>query len=113
MADDSEYPRKNYRLGKKEVERVNDPAAFGSQDPNDVRATLRGNMTGADKAGLNANPPTRRRRLRRRRDYIIAMVAGNLLLFLATLIAPVIGLAGLVIFDVGITWIMWFVIDDY
>ena len=101
-----------YRLKKVEVDRINELSG-GAPDPNDVHATLRGNLAAEDRAGLNATPAPARRRSRRKRDYLVAMIVGNLLLLVATVFAPVFGLAGLVIFDVGVTWIMWFVVDDY
>lgn len=102
-----------YRLKKVDVERLNEPAGHGASDPNDVHATLRGNLAAEDKARLNEIPPPHRRRSKRKRDYILTMIVGNLLLLLATVVAPVFGLAGLMIFNVGLTWIMWFVVDDY
>ena len=101
-----------YRLKKVEVDRINEPSG-GSPDPNDVHATLRGNLAAEDRAGLNAIPQPPHRRSRRKRDYLLAMIVGNLVLLVAAVFAPVFGLAGLVIFDVGVTWIMWFVVDDY
>jgi hypothetical protein len=52
----------------------------------------------------------------------LALLLGNAVFVVATLITLVfgggglvifIGGAGLVIFNVGVTWIMWFVMDDY
>ncbi|HWL14713.1 MAG TPA: hypothetical protein VNR00_03850 [Opitutus sp.] len=41
------------------------------------------------------------------------MILANLALLLGTVISPVFGAAGLVIFNVGFTWVVWGVMDDY
>ncbi len=80
---------------------------------NEVHAMLRENLARANAAGLNhvALPP--KRISRRTRDYVIALILGNALLAVATLIQPVFGAAGLIIYNLGLTWIMWFVLDGY
>ncbi|HEU5078300.1 MAG TPA: hypothetical protein VFT72_03770 [Opitutaceae bacterium] len=110
MSEDSDPPRKYYRLKPKEFERINvDPSH--SSDPNEVHKILEENLSAANNAGLNDVAPPPRRRSRRLRDYIVAMVFGNLVLLIATGIAPILGIVGLVIYNLGVTWIVWVVMD--
>ncbi|MEO5957799.1 MAG: hypothetical protein ABIZ49_04600 [Opitutaceae bacterium] len=154
MPDESDPPRKFYRLKPAEFERLNAPvpapppgdasetpgtatsatetprdvreiarlAARGAPPlgvnapanrPNDVHALLRQNLDRANAAGLNELTPKPRHKSRRKRDYILALILGNALSIIGTAIMPVFGVAGLIIFNVGLTWIMWFVIEDY
>lgn len=80
---------------------------------NEIHAVLRDNLAHANAAGLNRVDPTPRRASRRKRDYWISLLIGNLVLAGCTVIMPIYGAAGLIIFNVGLTWIMWFVMDDY
>lgn len=80
---------------------------------NEIHALLRENVRHAEAAGLHALPRPGRRRSRRRRDYVLAMIFGNLVLAGCTLVAPVFGVAGLIIYNVGLTWVVWAVMDDY
>lgn len=113
MADDSDPQRKLYGFKPKEFERANPGAGSASQDPNDVRAVLRENLERANAAGLNDVVFATPRRSKRKRDYIFAMIAGNMALAICTVISPLFGGAGLVIYNVGITWVVWGVMDDY
>lgn len=80
--------------------------------PNEVHAILRENLDRANEAGLNAvNPGPRRSR--RKRDYLVTMILANALLVAGTFIMPVFGIAGLIVFNLGYTWIVWVVMDDY
>jgi hypothetical protein len=78
----------------------------------EIHALLRENHERAHSAGLN-DVNTRPRRSRRRHDYIYTLLIGNTVLIGGTFLMPVFGGAGLVIFNVSVTWIMWFVMDDY
>lgn len=88
--------------------------------PNDVHRILRDNLSRANAAGLNqleSKPP---RKSRRQRDYWILM-AGAGAVFGTIIVrsgpqAPVpflFALAGLVVSTIGLTWVLWFVMDDY
>lgn len=79
----------------------------------EVHALLRDNLSRANAAGLNDVAPKPKRASRRKRDYIFAMIVGNFALLIGTAIQPIFGAAGLIIFNLGLTWIMWFVMDDY
>ena len=55
---------------------------------------------------------------RKRRDYLVLMVAVNLLLvlpmvFVPNLLVVVSCLAGMVLFSVAISWVMWGVMGEY
>ena len=58
-------------------------------------------------------------RSRRKRDYWFLLVAGNLLVIAMTSLSGynpasmIFCLGGLVLVSLGLTWIMWFVMDDY
>jgi hypothetical protein len=80
---------------------------------NEVHAMLRDNLARANAAGANRVAPVVKRPSRRKRDYFITLALGNAVLAVATAIMPIYGGAGLVIFNIGLTWIMWFVLDDY
>jgi hypothetical protein len=88
---------------------------------NDVHAILRDNLARANAAGLNELAPKPRRPSRRKRDYwlligtvdpllvffaISALRSGNAVLF-------VYSMAGIGFFTAAVTWVMWFVMDDY
>lgn len=87
--------------------------------PNDVHAMLQDNLARANAAGLNDVPDRPRRASRRKRDYWVSLLGGNLAIVLALLVSGfnvVSGLfafGGMVFFSAGLTWIMWFVMDDY
>ena len=89
------------------------------QDANDVHALLAVNHARADSAGLNQVARTPRRASRRKRDYWLLMVVFNAF-FGFVVFGPyrnpmtfVYGLAGIILVSLGLTWIMWFVMDDY
>ena len=56
---------------------------------------------------------------RRKRDYWLLLIGGNLAiiglvgLFQLNPVTVVFGFAGVIILTVSLTWIMWFVMDDY
>jgi hypothetical protein len=93
------------------------PLLGGSNAPanraNEVHAILRGNLDIANATGLNDVAPIPKRRSRRNRDFFVAFIAGNALLILGTLLQPVFGGAGLVLYNVGLPWVMFAVMDDY
>ncbi len=80
---------------------------------NEVHTMLRDNLARANAAGVNRVALTPQRHSRRKRDYWVAFALGNALLAVATVISPIYGAAGLIIYNLGLTWIMWFVLDDY
>jgi hypothetical protein len=90
-------------------------------EPNEVHAVLRDNLARANEAGLNEVPLRPKRPSKRRRDYILLMVGLNaVLVFLAVgffrsgnVIGFVSAMAGIGLLSASITWVMWFVMDDY
>jgi hypothetical protein len=81
-------------------------------EENEIHAVLRDNLARANAAGLNEVSP-RPRRSRRRRDYFLTLLIGNTVLVGGAFLMPVFAIAGMIIFNLGATWIMWFVMDDY
>jgi len=93
------------------------PLLDGSNAPanrdNDIHSILRANLAHANAAGLNELAPKPKRRSRRKRDYWLAMLGGNLVFIGCTLIQPIFGGAGLILYNIGLAWTMWVVMDDY
>lgn len=86
---------------------------------NDVHAMLQGNHARANAAGLNDVPERPRGPSRRKRDYWLSLVGGNLAIVVTLLVcgfnvvSGMFAFGGMVFFSAGLTWIMWFVMDDY
>ena len=89
-----------------------------ADDPNDVYAVLAQNRAVAQKHGQN-EVVFKQVRSRRKRDYWLLIVPSNLLLAILTWqgrdnpFILVCGLTGMVLVSLGITWIMWQVMNDY
>jgi len=87
---------------------------------NDIHAMLRVNHERANAAGVNDLQPKPKRRSRRKRDYWLVMVCGNTVLgVIAVRTGPgqpipfTYAIAGLAMFNFGLWWVMWQVMDDY
>ncbi len=86
---------------------------------NDVQQLLRDNLDRANAAGINNVHTPTRRPSRRKRDYWLILIPLNG--FFATVafgpsqnpMTFTYGIAGIIVATVGLTWIMWFVMDDY
>lgn len=141
MHDEPDPPRRHYQFKEREFERVNprtgeatDSAPIDINDlyrsanaqrpgvtppakpppaDNDVLAMLRENHARAEAAGLNEITPPPKRKSKRLRDYWLLMLLGNGFLIPAFPMNPVFAGAGLVLFNISVTWIMWVVMDDY
>lgn len=56
---------------------------------------------------------------RKSRDFLILVILGNLLLLAPLLIQPsnlfvaIFSVSGMLVFTIGLTWIIWFVLSDY
>lgn len=89
-----------------------------SADPNDVYAVLQQNRAIEKKAGLN-EVQIREIKYRRKRDYWLTLIGGNIFIVGAVYIIGfnvftlVYGLAGVVMFSLGLTWIMWQIMSKY
>jgi hypothetical protein len=141
MHDEPDPPRRHYQLKEREFDRVNPrageaadsapidindlyrsangtrpgmkPPAIPPPVDNDVLAILRENHARAEAAGLNAITPPPKRKSKRLRDYLVLMVAGNAYFIAGLYINPVFAGAGLVLFNISLTWIIWVVMDKY
>jgi hypothetical protein len=113
-------PRKFYSTKPREFQRVNAApgSAVGKAHAPDVHAILRQNRAAEKQAGLNPVIP-RPVRSRRRREYWQLLALGNALFGLGVWAGRnnafffVSAVSGAVIFSVGLTWIMWVVMNDY
>ncbi len=117
--NESDPPLKKYGLKPKEFERVN--AKPGTQEPSadhDVYAILQANRAREQQHHLG-EVEVKVVKSRRRRDYWTLLLLTNALLaFVAwqgrgNYIVLVSACAGIILVSVGLTWIMWFVMDDY
>jgi hypothetical protein len=143
MKEELPPPRVAYGFKPKEFERLNQPADASQGDANqpidvrdiartagftwsspggqstspkrenDVHAILRENRAREKASGEDEIRMVPRRLSRRKRDYIAGLVIGNAALVVGTVISPIFGAAGLIIFNCGFTWVVWFVMDDY
>jgi len=117
MDPDALLPKK-FDLKPREFERLNTPGPAGKGAEHDVFAILQQNRSVEKQKGLN-EVEIKETKSRRRRDYWLVLLGGNLLLGgVAVLgrsnaVVLVYDLAGFVIFNLGLTWVMWFVMDDY
>ena len=96
-------------------------AAVGKQkadDPNDVYAVLQGNRALEQKHGLDT-VEIKRVKSRRKRDFLLLIIGGNLAILGAValggfnIVSVIFGLAGVIVFSLGTTWIMWQVMSKY
>ena len=85
----------------------------------EVHALLRDNHARANAAGLNDVAPRVRRPSRRKRDYWLLLIPINAF-FAFMAFGPyrnpmtlAYGIGGMIVFTLGLTWVMWFVMDDY
>lgn len=87
-------------------------------DPNDVFVHLQQNRAGEKQAGAD-QMEIRETKSRRKRDFWLLLVGGNLAIVAGVafsgfnVISAIFGLAGLVIFSLGTSWVMWQVMDKY
>ena len=77
---------------------------------------LQDNVDRARAAGLYELAPKPKRRSRRTRDYWTMLVVVNALFVGSVIWRPgviVFAGAGIILFTVGLTWVVWVVMDDY
>ena len=95
--------------------------SFAPEPPkeNEVHEILRANLERANELGLNDVDLTPRPPSRRKTDYWTLLIVGNLgfaglaLLLSRNMVTLVFAGSGMVLFSLGVTWIMWFVMDNY
>ncbi|MDB6092603.1 MAG: hypothetical protein JWM32_165 [Verrucomicrobia bacterium] len=98
---------------------INGPAKSAPPAENEVHAILRANLAEANDAGDNDLELIERRTTKRMRDYWALLIGGNLvlggsaLLGASNVVVLSFSLAGIVLYSLGLTWIMWFVMDSY
>ncbi|PTX95576.1 hypothetical protein [Opitutus sp. ER46] len=89
--------------------------------PNEVHGILADSVAREQAAGLHTVPEKPRRPSRRKRDYWVLMIGGNALFsFLAwhglrsgNVVLFVSSMAAIGLISASLTWVMWFVMDDY
>lgn len=87
-------------------------------DPNDVHVVLQQNRAVEQKLGLN-ELQIKEIKSRRKRDFLLMLLGGNLLIVTLIIItgfnviSVIFGFAGIVIFSLALTWIMWQVMGKY
>lgn len=87
-------------------------------DPNDVFIHLQRNRAIEKQAGAD-KMEIREVKSRRKRDFWLLLVGGNLAIVAGVafggfnVISVIFGLAGLIIFSLGASWVMWQVMDKY
>lgn len=90
-----------------------------ADDPNDVLAVLEQNRAVERKHGQDELEFKVPRKSRRKRDFWLMMVFGNLSIVGSVAVARfnpislIFGLAGVVVLSLSLTWIMWFIMDEY
>jgi hypothetical protein len=88
-------------------------------DPNDVYQVLARNRSAEQQHNLDAIEIRKRARSRRLVDFWVVLVGGNLaiigsvVLLGPNVVSVLFGFGGAIIFSVGLTWIMWQVMDRY
>jgi len=111
-------PPKKYDLKPRKFELLNrkDPAGKGAE--HDVHTILKQNRAAEQRQGLD-EVTIRPTKSRRKRDYWLLLFSVNTTIATvgwlgrANVVVVVFTLAGFVIFNLGLAWIMWFVMDDY
>jgi hypothetical protein len=89
-----------------------------ADDPNDVYAAMQKNRAVEKKHGLD-QMEIREVKSRRKKDYWILLIGGNLSIVATVLFAGpnvvsvLFGFAGVILFTISATWIMWQVMDRY
>ncbi|HWA24608.1 MAG TPA: hypothetical protein VG734_02960 [Lacunisphaera sp.] len=89
-----------------------------ADDPNDVYAALQKNRAVEKQHGLDA-VEIKKIKSRRKRDYWLLIIVGNLAIAGAVglagfnIISAIFGLAGAIMFNLSVTWIMWQIMSKY
>jgi hypothetical protein len=112
-------PRKHYGLKPREFDRLNAAGkAPEKSTEHDVFAMLQQNRAVEKQLGKD-EIEIKEIKSRRKRDYWLILIGGNLLIIgmvAVTRFNPIslmYGFSGIVILTLSLTWVMWFVMDDY
>jgi len=112
-------PPVKHTLTTAKFEAVNAPTATPTPVPTDVYQVLRDNLARENAAGLNVVRPVPKRPSRRKRDFWLVLIGGNLAIMASVgftsinVMTVIYGFAGVILLSSGLTWVMWFVLDDY
>ena len=95
--------------------------ASPASQANDVHGILNENLARANAAGLNELAPKPKRPSGRKRDYLFLMISGNVMCALLAFLSGGVGnpmifvgaIGGMGLLTAALTWVMWFVMDDY
>lgn len=117
--ESNEPPRKKYGLKPREFDRLNAPGkAPEKSGEHDVPAMLQQNRSVERQAGKDKFE-LRETKSRRKRDYWVSLfLSSGFFGVLAWLgrdnpFVLIAACSGLVLAAVGLTWVIWFVMDDY
>ena len=118
MSDDAEPEPPKHVLKPTSFERVNAPLFEELSEPIEVKTILKDNLAVREAAApfvLNLE----RKKSRRKRDYLFLLVGGGAAILLLKWALPpypllhVLGWSCLGLYSLGLTWLMWGVMDDY
>ena len=128
MPDEPSSAPRKFALKPKDFERLNAPRPETAEEAardtapalNDMTALRHEVRAREAAAGLDEiKPPDRPRSNRRRQDFWLLLIGGNLAIVGAVAfvganpVSLLFGLGGVVMFSLGLTWTMWFVMDRY
>jgi hypothetical protein len=114
--DEADPPPRKFILKAKDFTRENVPS---TPPPPTVHEVLQANLTVQKSVEPEVLPHLHDRRTKRRQDYWITMLAGNLLAAGCALLLPlnadaIVGLLAFVaLFNLGLLWVMFQVMDKY
>ena len=120
MQNSEDKAPRRYELKPKTFERLNaEPGTQAHSDDHDVYAIRRDLRAREMAAGLDATSPKPAKMSRRKKDYLLLMIAGNLL-FLTFLVngrgnvmVMVYSFSGMILYSISVSWIMWQIMSDY
>jgi hypothetical protein len=126
MAETPEPAPRKFAFKPNEFERVNDPRPEAGAETaappaaNDVFALRQEIREREIAAGMdNLKPADRPRSNKRRRDFWLMLVGGNLAIAGTgaivgfNVMTAVYVFAGVILYTLGLTWVMWVVVDRY
>jgi hypothetical protein len=114
--DEPDPPRVHYSFKPTEHPRLSDKDKAEHPEPVDVKKILHENLAAED-ARLAAPPSRARWRSRRTSDYLLLITVPNAIIALTMFLLPkhelipVFGFSLMALYSLGITWLMWVVMD--
>jgi len=114
--DEPDPPRVHYSFKAKDHPRLSEKDKAEHPAPIEVKEILRENIA-AEEARLAARPAPAAWKSRRTRDYLLLLIIPNAV-FAAIMyflprheLTPVFGFSLMALYTLGITWLMWVVMD--